>query len=368
VTPLPEPPRRALVIALRYLGDVLLATPVAGALKRLYPQCTVDMLVFLGSEGMLEGNPDLEQVLTTREGASTAERLAQMVALWRRYDLAVVTSPGDPPVLFGFAAARRRIGFVPVASSSRRWKQSLLARWAEFDPLLPRMTQNDRLAQLLGTERAGEVVTPTARIGAGTWLPRLGFDPSRERFAIVHPSPRWRYKRWTADGWRALVGHLRSRVARIVITGGGSEAERSYIDSLALGDERLHRVDGRLRLAEVADLLRLASIFVGPDTSTTHLAAACGTPTVALFGPTDPVIWGPMPGAVDRHPYQRVAARQRRDKVLLLQNPDLSCVPCQLEGCERHRESHSDCLDRLPPARVIEAVDLLLAQARGDPG
>jgi heptosyltransferase-3 len=368
VTPLPAPPRRALVIALRYLGDVLLATPVAGALKRLYPQCKIDMLVFLGSEGMLEGNPDLEQVLTTREGASTAERLAQMAVLWRRYDLAVVTSPGDPPVLFGFAAARRRIGFVPAASSSRRWKQALLARWADFDPLLPRIEQNDRLAQLLGAERAGDVVTPSAGIGVGAWLPRLGFDPARERFAIVHPSPRWRYKRWTAEGWRALVVHLRSRVARIVITGGASEAERAYIDSLALGEERLLRADGRLRLAEVADLLRLSSVFVGPDTSTTHLAAACGTPTVALYGPTDPVIWGPTPGAVDRRPYARVAARQRRGKVLLLQNPELSCVPCQLEGCDRHRDSRSECLDRLSPERVIEAVDLLLAQALAEPG
>jgi heptosyltransferase-3 len=55
-----------------------------------------------------------------------------------------------------------------------------------------------------------------------------------------------------------------------------------------------------------------------------------------------------------------VAVQQRRGNVLLLQNPDLACVPCQLEGCDRHRESHSECLDRLPAERVVDAGALLL--------
>jgi heptosyltransferase-3 len=80
---------------------------------------------------------------------------------------------------------------------------------------------------------------------------------------------------------------------------------------------------------------------------------------VALFGPTDPRIWGPWP-AREAAGYARVALHQRRGNVLLLQNPELDCVPCQLEGCDRHRGSHSECLDRLPAARVIEAAGTLL--------
>lgn len=354
------PPRRALVIALRYLGDVLLATPVANTVRRLYPDCAVDMLVFRGSEAMLDGNPDLNEVITTREGASTGERLAQMRQLWRRYDLAVVTAAGTPPVLFGFAAARHRVGFAVDDRFSRRWKRALLSQWCLFEPGAPRIAHNDALARLLGAPSAGAIVPPTAGVPAGQWLARLGFDPRHERFAVVHPSPRWLYKRWTDEGWRSLVNRLRRRVAWIVITGGPAEAERRYLDGLQLGDDRIVRTDGSLRLAEVADLLRLAAIYVGPDTAMTHLAAACGTPTVTLFGPTDPVIWGPSPAGTERRPYERVAALQRRGNVVLLQNPDLPCVPCQLEGCDRHRESHSNCLDRLPSARVLDAVDEML--------
>ncbi len=361
MNPMPAAPRRALVIALRYLGDVLLATPVANTLKSLYPDCRVDMLVFSGSEAILEGNPDLGAVITTREGASARERLAQMRTLWRRYDLAVVTSTGTPPVLFGFAAARHRVGFAAAERSSRRWKRALLSQWCLFEPDAPRLVHNDRLARLLGAARAGPIVPPTAGTKPEEWRERLGFDPETERFAVVHPSPRWRYKRWTDEGWRGLVEHLQRRVQRVLITGAPDEAERRYLDGLALRGERTLRVDGKLRLAEAADLLRLASLYVGPDTAMTHLAAACGTPTVALFGPTDPVIWGPMANDTERRPYQHVAPLQRRGSVLLVQNPDLPCVPCQLEGCDRHRESHSDCLDRLPCTRVIEAADMLLA-------
>lgn len=358
--PLADAPRSALIIALRYLGDVLLATPIASTVKQLYRGCQVDMLVFNGSEPMLEGNPDLRSVIATREGASVRERLAQMRALWRRYDLAVVTAPGDPPVLFGFAAARQRVGFIPVDSSTRRWKRAVLTRSCCFDPRLPRIAHNDQLAKLLGVPQAAPIVAPTAGIEPSAWHARLGFDALHERFAVVHPAPRWRYKQWTDAGWRALVRHLRRRIGRVLISGGPAEAERTYLDRLDLAGDGVLRLDGKLRIAEATDLLRLATVYVGPDTAMTHVAAACATPTLALYGPTDPVIWGPTPAGVRVAAYEHVAASQRRGNVLLLQNPDLACVPCQLEGCARHRESHSDCLDRLTPERVLVAVEQLL--------
>jgi heptosyltransferase-3 len=117
---------------------------------------------------------------------------------------------------------------------------------------------------------------------------------------------------------------------------------------------------GRLRFAQTADLLRQAALFVGPDTATTHLAAACATPTVALFGPTDPRLWGPQPATGLERPYEKVAALQKRGNVMLVQEPSQACVPCGLEGCERHRESHSDCLDAMQAERVIEAVHVRL--------
>lgn len=349
-------PRRVLVVSLRFLGDALLSTPLAHALRRRWPDCKVDMLVFAGTEGMLEGNPDVSNVIDVPERASSADTLQRLRSLWRQYDLAVIAQTGTRPFLFGWAAGRRRVGLVSDERGKSWWKQALLHEHAPFDFRGPRVLQNQRIAELLGCDGLPQVVAPTARWSAAEAGRELGFDP-RERYAVVHPSPRWRYKQWPREGWHALLRSLVEQGLRVVVTGGPGAAERAYLDEM-LGDADLHGVqrrDGRWSLAQTADVLRHAALYVGVDTATTHLAAACGTPTVALFGPTDPAIWGPWP-ARDGAPYVRAADRQRRGNVLLLQNAGFACVPCQFEGCDRRRDSRSLCLEQLPAARVTAAA------------
>jgi heptosyltransferase-3 len=107
-------------------------------------------------------------------------------------------------------------------------------------------------------------------------------------------------------------------------------------------------------------LLARARLFIGPDTSVTHLAAATGCPTVALFGPTDPRLWGPVPAGGLAPMWEAAETIQRRKNVWLVQHP-LPCLPCQQEGCERHIGSFSRCLDELQTAQVARAVDTALA-------
>jgi lipopolysaccharide heptosyltransferase III len=352
-----RPPRRALVVTLRFLGDALLSTPLVHAIKQHWPACAIDLLVFAGTEGMFEGNPDVASVTVVDESANAGATLRQALALWRRYDLAVIAQTGTRPFLFGWAAGRQRIGLVSSDPGKSWWKRALLDRYAVFDGGGARVLENQRVAALLGIEVTPSVVAPSARWTLADVTAALGFDVSSQRYAVVHPSPRWRYKQWTAAGWQQLIGRLAGERTRIVVTGGPGTEERAYLDSVLQGvaPEIITRVDGRWTLAQTADVLRHAALYVGPDTATTHLAAACGTPTVALYGPTNPAIWGPWPSA-DGSVYVPAAARQQRGNVLLLQNPELTCMPCQLEGCKRHRQSFSQCLDRLAPERVIAAA------------
>ena len=107
------------------------------------------------------------------------------------------------------------------------------------------------------------------------------------------------------------------------LTGGPAEAERALLRAIMEGlsvDQRAHVADlgGSLAFAELTPLIEGARLFVGPDTSVTHLAAATGTPTVALFGPSHPVAWGPWPADFQAAGIQPVglaraaaAARQR---------------------------------------------------------
>jgi heptosyltransferase-3 len=84
---------------------------------------------------------------------------------------------------------------------------------------------------------------------------------------------------------------------------------------------------------------------------------------VALYGPARPKVIGPWPVGGLAQPWNDVGTIQRQGNVWLVQNP-LSCMPCDKLGCERHLDSHSQCLDELSPRQVLAAVDQALAARR----
>jgi heptosyltransferase-3 len=353
-------PQKILFVSLRYFGDVLLATPLMRTLRRGYPGAQIDALLFAGTEGMLEGNPDVLGMVTVPERPSGAEQRALLRKLWRSYDLAVIAETGDRPHLYGWMAARQRVGLLPPQAVKRWWKRPLLAQGVTSLANEPRADAYVRLSRAIGLQYLQEVVAPTANTSREQLAGWLGFESAVERYAVLHLAPRFRYKRWNAEGWRALIASLRQRGLRVVLTGGEAEAERLYVQEvLGHGAGRVTDLTGRLRFAQTADLLRGAALYAGPDTATTHLAAACGTPTLAMFGPTDPAIWGPLPQAGSQQPYAKRSSTQSRGNVTILQESELPCVPCQQEGCERHRESYSACLELMSAERVIEAAQIL---------
>jgi len=127
--------------------------------------------------------------------------------------------------------------------------------------------------------------------------------------------------------------------------------------------QALQGLDLLIAEGELTALIGAARVYVGPDTAITHLAVATGTPAVALYGPTDPRLWGPWPVGGTNEIWQAAGTIQRRGNVWLVQNP-LPCMPCQLEGCERRLDSESQCLDELSPQQVIAAADQALAAAK----
>ena len=159
---------------------------------------------------------------------------------------------------------------------------------------------------------------------------------------------------------------LRSAGLTVVAISGPDATERRYLDEVWQGvNRRSISSRGRTTVA----LLSRARVYVGTDTSVTHLAAAAGCPTVALFGPMDPRVWGPWPVGGLTEPWLASGTIQHRGNVFIVQNP-LPCLPCTFEGCERHIESESICLKELTAAQVLAAVDQALAskpQPRLDP-
>jgi heptosyltransferase III len=359
------PASRILLIATRQIGDVLLATPLLRSLRNAYPGAGIDVLAYRRTGGMLEGNPDLDTLIEVDEHPSRDSYLALLRRILRRYDLAISTLQGDRPSIYAFLAASRRVSIVPSLHWKAAWKRWLAHGWILLDNANTHtVTQNLRLTDVLTIPRHYEVVPPS-RPDAVERLERLLPFPWRQQpYVVIHPFPMWRYKRWPHQAWRELASHLNRRGYWLVLSGGPVEEERAYVRALAdsLAPEPVVDLAGQLSFGELAELLRSCACYVGPDTSVTHLAAACGAPTVAIYGPTNPVKWGPWPAGytLEQSPYTNRGNWQRQGNVLLLQGL-APCVPCHQEGCERHKKSYSHCLDQLPAAQVIAGVESLLA-------
>src|SRR5262249_21714752 len=152
--------------------DVLLTTPLIRTLRRSFPQAAIDVLVFAGSRRILDGNPDVANVLTMSEHPGVSETAALARRLWRRYDLAISTQTGDRPTIFALMAGRRRAGLVPgPAERGGWWKPRVLDVPVTSVYQSHRLTQLGALARALGLEPATKIVCPAGAAPPGLTPP-----------------------------------------------------------------------------------------------------------------------------------------------------------------------------------------------------
>jgi heptosyltransferase-3 len=262
---LPERPR-ILVITLRRLGDVLLTTPLIRTVRQGIPPSRLDVLAFRGGERILKGNPDVDDVITIPERPSAGDTLALTRRLWRRYDLVVSTQPGDRPTGYALLAGRHRVGPVPRAGETGAWwKRHVYHVSILHDPDAHHVTRMLMLATALGLPHVSDIVCPGGSPDAANEV------APRAAYAVVHATPFYRYKRWTDAGWRDLARGLTERGLAVVVTEGRDPAESAYMEAL-WADTEVIRERGRLDWAGLTQLLKSAAVYVGPDTSVTHLA------------------------------------------------------------------------------------------------
>lgn len=342
---------RALVVVTRYLGDVLLATPLARSLAAAGYE--VEWLVAPGTEAMVADQPfacACHTLIPSWQGLRRSVR-----SLRGRFDLACVLTGSDRATAVARLVARQVCALLPGRWQDG-WKRRLVTRWSGYSPHSHMVSYCADLCRLAG-------VTPLTHAPALDWnnddlaavRDRLGW-PEQQPYAQLHPFARWSYKLWPVAQWRRLMGRLHDAGLKIVITAGPDEqgAAEALVRESGLPRDAVSIAAGRFRWRQLAALSANAALYVGLDTATTHLAAGCGAPTVALYGPTDPRIWGPWPAGWNhgRSPWRPAAGGvQRAGNVTLIQG-EAGCLPCQKEGCGHHRASRSDCLDRLSTDRV----------------
>ena len=352
---------KILIIATRQIGDTLITTPLISAIKKKWPNAQIDFLGYNNSLSMLSGNTDLNSVIGTKPRPRFIDYIKQFFQLFKRYDLAVITQPSDRAYIYGLIAAKHRVGVTPVEPKLNWWKKKISIHNVEVDYFHQHViTEKLRLLESFVTE--GELFSHpiSVRPPKPVDLPSEIQSELLESFVVIHPTPLTAYKRWPLANWVKLIESL-SQNHQVVLSGApiaqDRELNQAIVDLLSEAAKRkILNLDGRLKLDQLGTLLRQAKLYIGVDTSVTHLAAACNTPTITLFGATPPTNFGPWPnGFIGKQPYALKASTQKVGNITILQGPG-DCVPCRKAGCEDKPDSRSDCLINLPVSSVLEAV------------
>jgi heptosyltransferase III len=339
---------RALVVKLRHHGDVLLAAPVLAVLKAHAPRLEIDALVYDDTAPMLEGHPALAQLHRIGRGwrslgalsrlAKERELLSALRA--RRYDLLVHLTEHPRGAWLSRLLGVRYSVAPRMLDRGGWWRKS-------FTHLYPLVRNRHQVeVNLDALRRIG--VYPGVGERKVQFVPgadaeqKIAQLPLPESFVHMHPASRWTFKCWPAERNAQLADRLAAEGHQIVLT--SAPQETGFIDQiLAKTASQPLNLAGKLSLKELGALTARARLFIGVDSMPMHLAAAMGTPTVALFGPTSEDEWAPW------NVEQRIVTSTH------------SCRPCRVDGCGGGKVS--ECLTLLPVDAVHAAARELLAQA-----
>ncbi len=343
--------RRALVIKLRHHGDVLLASPVLSGLKAAAPHCEIDALVFADTAAMLEGHPDLAQLHSIGRNWKKLSPMAQLRHEWalfkalraRGYDL-VIHLTDHPRGAWLTRLLAPRWSVAPArAGKAKWWKKSFSHIYrtvgggrrhtvdTHLDALrrlgIQPVPEARRLQMVPGTEAEAKIEALLAE-----------HNLERGRFIQLHPASRWFFKCWPASLNAQLVQALAARGEKIVLTAAPDPRERKMVEAIIHeAGVPVVNLAGQFSLRELAALTASARLFVGVDSAPMHIAAAVGTPCVALFGPSGDKEWGPW---------------MVKGEVVTSNH---SCRPCGQDGCGGGKLS--ECLYAIGVQQVLDAID-----------
>ncbi|MBP2684024.1 MAG: lipopolysaccharide heptosyltransferase [Deltaproteobacteria bacterium] len=367
--------RSIAVFMLRHIGDTLLSTPTFHALRAAFPSARILAVVNEGTQEMLEGNPDIDDILVfdrRRRNEGGFGRWKEEAALVRslrsfRAGLAVNLTEGDRgAILSVLSGARHRVGVTPN-------RKGFLGKEVLFTHLCgPHDRYRHAVLRDLDVVAAAGIppadlrlrlpISDEDREKSARILRGVGI-PAGHPFSVVQPTSRWTFKCWTEDGMAGVISHLADLGFAPVVTSGPAPVEVAQAERIReRAGERAVSLAGRLSLKELGGVIASARLFVGVDSAPMHVSAAVRTPTVALFGPTGAFNWAPWEGVDWGYSAQRKGGTRFVGRHAVVQQ-EWDCVPCGKDGCGGTKRSR--CMEEISLDQVTEAIDRVLAGAAG---
>ncbi len=297
----PVPPiRRLLFVRTDRLGETLLNLPAIHALRAVLPAAHLIWLVSPQMQELLAGHPDVDEVVAEPPLPDAWWPRAWVLSrLWRRWhpDTVIISNPTKAYHLAAWLARiPRRVGY------RRKWGGLLTDAIPDRKALGSHHEVEYNLDLVKTTLKVSTLSEPCMAVPVGAQEDEavarrlaVGSNPG-DRFVAIHPWTSNPRKQWPPARFRELIDRLAASAAvRPVVIGGA--AERAHVEDVLPSPHRAIDLVGALSLKELAALLRHVRLLVSNDSGPVHLAAAVGTPVVALFGTGDPGSrpsrWGP---------------------------------------------------------------------------
>lgn len=340
-------PQNILLIQLGDIGDVILTIPCIRALKETFPAAYIYVAVRDKASGIIELCEWSSGVIpiTNKKRGLVAEIGHQIRFFSKlrslRFDLAIDMRTGTRGAIIAFlSGAGKRLAF--FAPDGKLWRNRVFTNLVVPKYIIDQHMVDYNLGllapfKIIPKERKPQIRIPleSQRAIKDLFL-KEGISGDLPLVAI-QPFSLWQYKEWPQEKFVALINWIKEKYnLPILITGGPDERQRAADLATKAGKE-VYNMAGKTSIEMYAALLSLCRLMISVDSAGPHLAAAVGTPTVTIYGPSSPDVWAPI-------------GRQH-----LVVQKKLACVPCSLTGCEGSMVSR--CIVDLDVDEVKLAVE-----------
>jgi len=338
-----------LIVKLSALGDVVHTLPSLAALRTLYPEAHISWVIEEAASDLIQDHPLLDRVLLSRRKRWQAHPWAPetrrevrsffMALRDRPYDL-VIDFHGlfKSAILAYLSGGKRRLGYASLQELSGLFYTERIPEDMDKHAV-------DRyldFIRYLGMEDPPVTfpipAPPGVKERAQTLLMQVGITGD---FIAINPVALWPTKLWSEEQFASLADQIMGELSIPVLFTGGKD-DVPYITRIltALSHHGIN-LAGCTSLRELAEIYRRARLVITTDSGPMHIAAAVGTKTIALFGPTDPRRTGPYGGG---------------HKVIRL---NLDCSPCFRKTCHDRR-----CMAGITPQMVFIAVSSIINRSK----
>ena len=324
-----------MVIKLRAIGDVVLSTVVLDSLRKSFPHSNIDFLTEKYCKDVLFENPNLNSVLTYDSRNDNGLSLIYKIRR-RRYDLVIdlFGNPRSALVTF-FSGSRYRVGY---RFGWRRYCYNIVVN--------PRGGEVHNTEFNLDALRAISIpiINPVPQF----FVTQKEIDFAHDFFKsanlesnkviAINPGGGWYTKRWLISHYARISDIIMEKYkAKILLLWG--PGEENYVREIIKVMKNQAVQIPATNLKQLAAILQKCSLIVTNDSGPMHIAAAVGVPVVAIFGPTNPALQGPV-----------------GTKTAVIQNKELDCLGCNLTKCP----IGNPCMEKLTVEEVLKGVELLL--------